>query len=223
MRKTLLGLTAAAVITGGLAGCNNNQGAGQNTDNGGMRNVGYFNNEGHGMDNEGPLTEMLNGNNAARENNRGNSNGNRMGNNPTAINNQNGRGDQNYHGHLNGTGNNNQGRDRELKEDISERVSRIRNVRNVDTVISGDTVLIGIDVNRRDDDNTREQVRRAVAPMTRGKDVRVVTDERQLGRMRNINNDIQNGQSENHINTDVQDLLREMGNTIRRPVENVVR
>lgn len=195
-------------------------------------------------DNDGPLTEMMDRN--TRNNrthntrygalNRKEGNQNREGN-IEEINdheryiigddgdkdNHHGTNDLNYHGHLNDEDNtakstgyyNNY--DGSLAERITERVEGIANVDDVRTVIMGDTILVAIDTNDRNDVNVPDKVRRAVEPLAKGRNINVVTDETTYSRVRNLDNDIRQGNRRETIEADMKDLFRNVDETLRRP------
>ncbi|MEC2076761.1 YhcN/YlaJ family sporulation lipoprotein [Metabacillus fastidiosus] len=125
MRKTASALAVIAVMTTGLVACNNadnNEGAMDTRNNNATRQVGYYTNDnndvtrGYDRDgNEGPVTDMFDGdrdNNYRRVNNDRNA---RMDNPMVPLGSRNNnvardvnysRNDVNYHGHLNNRGNN---------------------------------------------------------------------------------------------------------------------
>ncbi|AST92716.1 hypothetical protein BC6307_16180 [Sutcliffiella cohnii] len=122
--------------------------------------------------------------------------------------------DTNYHRHLNSTAsrgkpsyyNNYQG---ELTEQIAARASRVRGVRDVRAVVYGNDVLVAVDTeaNASETQVTRD-VRRAVDPLVRNSDVRVVTDEGTFNRVRNVDNDIRDGGPMERLNEDIRSLFQ---------------
>ncbi|MCA1031894.1 YhcN/YlaJ family sporulation lipoprotein [Bacillus timonensis] len=132
------------------------------------------------------------------------------------------RGDANYHGHID---NNNFGRARssayyrnfngELAEQITAKVANINNVDDVRAVIMGDSVVIAIDTNDKNDTDVTERVEDAVRPLVRGKDINVVTDEGTFSRVRNLDNEMRNGGTRETIDADFDDLFENIGNAFR--------
>ncbi|MGY3715390.1 YhcN/YlaJ family sporulation lipoprotein [Sutcliffiella cohnii] len=246
MKKTLLTLSSAAIMLGGLAGCGaGNQATGNpGTDNRmeNTRPIGYYTSENNPYatnvnnrtnrymdhsgnayelrDNDGPIIEMMdraiiNGDRNAQRNN---TLTNRTANNDRGLFNVNTRNDQyadtNYHRHLNSTAsrgkpsyyNNYQG---ELTEQIAARASRVRGVRDVRAVVYGNDVLVAVDTeaNASETQVTRD-VRRAVDPLVRNSDVRVVTDPGTFNRVRNVDNDIRDGGPMERLNEDIRSLFQ---------------
>jgi spore cortex protein len=146
--------------------------------------------------------------------------------NRTLTNNGHGYADTNYHGHINDTTdrarssayyNNYNG---ELTDRIVERVERIKNVEDAHAVTMGDNVLVAIDTNDDNDKNVINKVEKTVKSLANGKDVRVVTDEATYTRVRDINNDMRNGETtRDTIDNDLGDLFENIGQTMRRPFQ----
>jgi spore cortex protein len=198
-------------------------------------------------DNDGPLTEMMDRNTrnnrthntrygTLNRNDKKNGGSNREGtvfernNRERSIlgddgdkDNHHGNNDLNYHGHLNDEDNtarstgyyNNY--DGNLTERISNRAEGIANVEDARVVVMGDNILVAIDTNDRNDDNVRKEVQSAVQPLARGKNINVVTDEGTFSRVRNLDNDIRQGNRRETIDADMQDLFRNFGEILRRP------
>lgn len=105
--------------------------------------------------------------------------------------------DANYHGHMNerigttGTTTNPEFQD-QAKGTIKRRAAAVDNVRQVRSVVYGNSVIISVDLvdNARADETIRA-IRNTVKPYVGGRSIQVITDEGALGRDRNINNDIQ--------------------------------
>lgn len=105
--------------------------------------------------------------------------------------------DANYHGHMNqrmgktGTTTNPEFQDN-AKGTIKNKVAAIDNVRQVRSVVYGNSVIVSVDLvdNKRSDD-TKRAIQNAVKPYVGGRQVQVITDDGALGRDRNRNNDIQ--------------------------------
>lgn len=137
--------------------------------------------------------------------------------------NHHGSNDLNYHGHLNDGDNtarstgyyNNY--DGNLAERISNRAEGIDNVDEARAVVMGDNILVAIDTNDRNDDNVRKEVQSAVQPLAKGKNINVVTDEGTFSRVRNLDNDIRQGNRRETIDADMKDLFRNFGEILRRP------
>ncbi len=197
-------------------GCSTNNRSAVNERNDIARPIGYYSNENHqnnttGLfaDNDGPVTELLDHNLGAenditdrqkRESLRTkDENGNPP--NPTkplAANdqflkkdNRFSTGDVNYHDHLNqninNTGFSTDHRTlAKISDQIRAKVSGVKNVRDVRSVVYGSSVLIAVDLKDRSKaDSTKKAIGRAVKPYLHGRSATVITDEGTFSRDRN--------------------------------------
>jgi spore cortex protein len=110
--------------------------------------------------------------------------------------------DANYHGHLNqrigttGTATNPENQDN-VTGQIKRQVATVDNVRQVRSVLYGNSVVISVDlVNNQREKETKSAIQKAVKPFVGGRSVQVINDDGILGRDRNgpdnnRNNDIQ--------------------------------
>jgi len=231
--KKATALTAIALLTTGLTACNGDQGALENNNNNQAQPMGYYTNEGNGADNEGPVTEMMDGMNG--ENNRNyfqrvnNRYDNRNMSNPTVPlgNNDNGlvrdnrysHGDANYHHHLNEVGYYNRG-DGEIAQKVKNSVEKMDNVEDARVIVTDDNVLVAIDTNDRNDKDMKQKVTKELQKMSEGRNIQVYTDDGTFTRIRNIDNDIQNAVDRDVIDTDVNELLNDLGDAVQRPFNN---
>lgn len=136
------------------------------------------------------------------------------------------RGDANYHGHVN---DNNDRRnstgytnnyDGDLVRRITDRAEQVKNVDDVRAVVMGNNIIVAVDTDDKNDKNVKDEVRNVVQTLAKGKNINVVTDEATFSRVRNLDNDIREGNSRDTINTDMNDLFENIGDTIRRPFTN---
>lgn len=238
MKKTIAVLSSALLL-GGLAACNNddNEALNERYDYN-AREIGYYSNEnnrdgnrngtaGYGgdeavRDNDGPITELLDGND-----HNGNNNGTRN----TTNNRNNGpdngfsRADYNYSGQrddLNERADSSYYNQYEgdLAERISRKVAKVDQVDDARTVIYNDDILIAVDTNDRNDKNVEKQVKQAVGDLARGKDVRVVTDENTFNRVEQIDNDLRNGNAMDEIQSDIKGIFNDLGDAVQRPFQD---
>ncbi|MDM5330870.1 YhcN/YlaJ family sporulation lipoprotein [Neobacillus sp. CF12] len=105
--------------------------------------------------------------------------------------------DANYHGHLNqrlgntGTTTKPETQDR-LTERIKSKVAGIENVREVRSVLYGNSIMVSVKYhNNKRAEETKRAIQNAVKPLAGGKSVQVITDDGALGREGNRNNDSQ--------------------------------
>lgn len=272
LNKKVTAIASIALLSTSLAACNANNGAmdegnNANRGNGNAQPIGYYTDENTTRDNEGPVTELLDGRNnaanqqgnrnaATRDNqgttgnnqptkvNQGNqgrtpngTQGNNLGNNSmrqvnNANNGQNNQttqqgnqnnasgnnryADMNYHGHLNTEGY--YGREeRELSERVRKTVEKMKNVEDAHVVVTDNNILVAVDTNDKNDKAMRESITKELSNVASGRNVQVVTDEGTVSRVRNINNNINNGGERGTIDTDINNLMNDLGDAIRRP------
>ncbi|UAL51168.1 MULTISPECIES: YhcN/YlaJ family sporulation lipoprotein [Metabacillus] len=239
MRHKVTAIAAIAIAATGLAGCNNNEGALDTRYDDSTRPIGYYsdehrndNNDVDNVDNDGPLTEMMEGdmndNYFTKVNNRDDAFHNGRMDNPTApLSNEDGtlekdnrfsRTDENYHGQVKQV-NYYSDKEEAIAKNVSEKASDVKEVDDVRTVVNGDQVLVAIDTDDKNDKNVKDAVLNAVRPAAKGKEVQVVTDEGTFSRVRTINDNIENGQPKKTIDTDIRDLFDDMGNVMREPFQ----
>lgn len=180
MRKsTIFSVSAAAFLSLGLAGCNNDEGANNYNDN--AMPLGYYSNEDINDDNrytgDGPVTEILD-----RNSNR-------------QILNQNFRNEKSqdpkqnnvsYQGNLkefngNKKSLNNGAVDGQFLRKIAKRAATVKGVNDAEAFVRGDTIIISIETNARNR-QTVSNVEDAIRPIANGKKIKVVTNN-----MRNVN------------------------------------
>jgi spore cortex protein len=217
-KKTSL-LAVAVLATGVLTACNgDNDNNMLGNDNNDSRPIGYYsndrdmelNNNNGGLDQgEGPLTEMM-----ENDNNRNGQNNRLLINNDTNNRNNNNR---------NNTNNNNakyaEGYDGKLAERIERQVEGINNVDEARVIVTDDRVLVGIDTNDRNDKNTENQVRNAVKKLTK-KQVSIADDENAFDQMGDITDDLQNGKAFDEVQSDVNNIVNDLGDAVQRPFQN---
>lgn len=231
--KKVTTFTAIALLTTGLTACNGDEGALDNNNNNQTQPMGYYTNEDNGVDNEGPVTEMMDGMNGGNRNNYfqrvNNRYDNRNMSNPTVPlgdrdnglvrDNRYSHGDANYHRHLNEVGYYNRG-DGEVAQKVKNQVEKMDNVDDARVLVTDNNVLVAVDTNDRNDKEMKENITQKVRNMADGRNIQVLTDEGAFTRIRNIDNDIQNGVDRDVIDTDVNELLDDLGDAVQRPFNN---
>jgi spore cortex protein len=226
--KKASAFTAIALLTTGLTACNTNEGAIDSRYNDNAQPIGYYSNENTDVDNEGPVTEMMDGmnqeDNYFRQVNNRNNNGNMS--NPTVPlgdrdnglirDNRFSRNDANYHGHLKEVGNNDRD-DKEMAQKIRNKVEKMNNVENARVLVTEENILVAVDTNDRNDAKLKEKITNSLRKMADGRNVQVATDEGTFTRVRNIDNDIQNGVERRTIDADINNLMEDLGDAVQRP------
>ncbi|MEH7236167.1 YhcN/YlaJ family sporulation lipoprotein [Bacillus sp. JJ1562] len=108
-----------------------------------------------------------------------------------------------------------------LVRKIAERAATVKNVEDARVIVTNDNVLVAVDTNDNNNrNNVQNAVEKAVAPLAGNRNVNVVTDEGTFTRVRDIDNDIRNGNRRETIDADIKDLFNNMGNTIKAPFRN---
>ncbi|WP_349408010.1 YhcN/YlaJ family sporulation lipoprotein [Pseudalkalibacillus sp. SCS-8] len=107
----------------------------------------------------------------------------------------------------------------DLARRISKKVNKMDDVDDARVVVSGDTVLIGVDTNDRNDRNVRSEVKNAVQKMT-DKNVRVTTDEDMFTRIRDVDNDLRDGNGFEEARSDIEAIMDDLGDALQRPFQN---
>jgi spore cortex protein len=120
--------------------------------------------------------------------------------------------DRNYHGHLNSmesktTPSYYRKYDGRLAETISRRAAAVRGVNDARTLVYRDHVLVAISTNSKYADHVKRLVAQAVAPHTKGKHVRVVSNPSMYNRVRTIDNDIRRGRPMEEIERDLKTIF----------------
>lgn len=199
MNKIVSILLTAALIIGGLAGCGTNDEAqlDNTTLNNKTRQIGFYSNEKR-WDNNNAFTNVndrgFNDQRMFDQMDAGNV-GRNIGDQAGAYSKgtRYGYNDLNYHGQLNTTLNGqpttsyHNGHENVIAQKISDRIEHLPNVKDVSTIINGDTIVVAIDTNNNNDSAVEGEVRRIVKGMANGWNVQVVTNKGILERIGNKN------------------------------------
>ncbi len=107
----------------------------------------------------------------------------------------------------------------DLARKIARKVENMRDVEDARVVVTGDSVLIGIDTNDRNDRDVEPKVRNAVQKMT-DKNVRITTDEDMFTRIRDVDNDLRDGNGFAEVQSDINAIMDDIGDALQRPFQN---
>lgn len=231
MRKVYKIISVAALLTIGLAGCGStDQGAMGSNQSDGALSMGYYSNENHGNggnvrineENDGPLVEIMDHTFGTEGNQiRQDTDGNVIRKNDQNIfNRQPGfrTSDVNYHGHLD---QNNDGArssyytayDGNLSKTIANAASKVKNVKDVRSVVKGNKVIVAtILENNSDEQTTKRAIAKAVKRHLNGKSLTIVTDEATFSRIRTIDNSLRDGVPKDQVQQDINNMLRSVEN-----------
>jgi spore cortex protein len=234
------GIMAVGVLclAGGLAACGSYEGELDARYDDNARPIGYYTNENNREnngnayimnDNDGPVTEFLDRGALDRRTdvNR------REITNPTVPYAERDRtfferdnrfkyNDINYHGHLNSMNAKTRSSyynryNGELAEKIAMCAADVENVADARALVYRDSVLVAIDTNSNDIRRLENKVKQAVAPYTKNKKVRVVSNPSMYQRVRVIDNNLRYGQPLEEMERDLQTIFNN-GEIIERPL-----
>jgi spore cortex protein len=225
-------------LAGGLAACGSYEGALDARYNDNARPIGYDTNENNREnngnafimnDNDGPVTEFLD---RGAVNRRTDVNRREM-TNPTVPyaesdrtfferDNHFKRTDINYHGHLNNMNAKTRSSyynryNGELAEKIALRAAKVEDIADARALVYRDSVLVAVDTSSRDTQNLENKVKQAIAPYTKNKKVRIVSNPSMYQRVRVIDNNLRYGRPFDEMERDLQTIFNN-GEIIERPL-----
>lgn len=228
--KKASAFTAIAILTSGLAACNADKSALDTRYNDNTQPMGYYSNENTNVDNEGPVTEIMDGMNNDNNDNyfrRVNERyQNRNMSNQTVPYDERDNGmlkdnrfsqrDVNYHGHLKNVGYY-QREDGKTAQQVSNAVEKINNVEDARVLVTENNLIIAVDTKDTNDNTVKDKITKQVQKMAYGRNIQVITDKDTFTRIRNIDNDIRNGVDRKTIDSNINNLMNDIGNAIKRP------
>jgi spore cortex protein len=212
MKKSIFTTLSASLVLAGLVGCQTNDEALDDRYDNSTRPIGYFSNDdrnmhndynnGRGMD-QGPLTDMFDLNDNREEH----FINTRLNNDSRGMNGPNGNVDRRN------------SRNGDLARRIDALVERINDVEDANTVVYGDTILVAVDTNDRNDNDVEQRVEDAVRRLAAGKTVRVVTDENMFNRIGTVNDGLRNGGTIDDFQSDLREIMNDIGDAMKRPFD----
>ncbi|MGD7007781.1 YhcN/YlaJ family sporulation lipoprotein [Metabacillus sp. 84] len=207
IKKTIQFGSLALLTAGVLGGCGNNDDNAMNY-NDNMQPIGMYSNEHDGRgrdhaDNEGPITEMMDGDRNDRPDRGINERG--MNNQTVPI--------ADNHGDGNGYYSDNE---QKIADKVSKKIAGMPNVDDVRTIVTEDNVVVGVDTSDVNDKNAKNAIIKETKKMAEGKNVDVFTDEGSFDRLVQIDNDIKGGTDRKSIDADIQEFMKNTGKTIER-------
>lgn len=226
LKSKIYALPLATVLTIGLTGCGNNDGAAGDRETDEVIPIGYYSNENHGNnggnvrineENDGPLTEFMDhtfGTEGNQNKENGNETGTRNTNAPRAQ--KFSRNDINYHGHLNDINGGARSSyftayDGNLMKTISSKAASIENVNDARAVIHENKVILAAvlkDYHREKE--TVNKIRSAVEPSLDGKSLKILTKESDYSRIKSIDNTLRDGGPKDQVEKDIKNLFQTM-------------
>ncbi|MBS2969855.1 YhcN/YlaJ family sporulation lipoprotein [Metabacillus sp. KIGAM252] len=206
IRKTIQ-YGSLALLAGLLTACGNGKdNAMDYNDN--TQPIGMYSNEHDGKnkdhaDNDGPITEMMDGDRNDRPTRvSNNSNMDNQGV-PIADN------DRNENGYYSD-------RDQNLAEKVSDKISKMKNVDDARTVVTEDNVIVAVDTNDKNNKNVKNAIIKETEKLANGRNVDVFTDEGSFNRVKQIDTNIKNNKPRETIDADIKDFMKNTGKTIQR-------
>lgn len=207
-KKAIFTLASGVLLAVGLSGCNNNAGTNQYNDN--LNPVGYYSNEKinddrTGLDNDGPVTEIM-------DRNAGKNNINQtvpLVNEDQHFNNRNVDNSSYYNSY-----------DGKLAKKIENRAEKVKNVNDATVAIRDNDVLIALAADETNQKSMSEQVKKAVQPLAKGKTVHVVTDKGTFSRVEDFNDNLRNNVGPiDRFETDLNDIFDTIGDNVDNPLK----
>ncbi|MBY6035335.1 YhcN/YlaJ family sporulation lipoprotein [Fictibacillus nanhaiensis] len=114
-----------------------------------------------------------------------------------------------------------------LAERIAEKVNNIRGVDDAHVILEDNNVIVGIDTDGKKKEELTDKIRETTAKMVPDREVKVVSDQRMVDRIQNVDNDLRDGRAYTEVETDVRGIMNDivdagsdLGNAIKRPFEN---
>ncbi|MGC4375835.1 YhcN/YlaJ family sporulation lipoprotein [Fictibacillus sp. Mic-4] len=196
------GLTVLT-LAAGLAGCNTKKNALNTRYNNDVRPIGYYTNE---PDNrydltKGPITDMADNDRYDVTRRPGTTiTDNRM--NVTSY-------DRNYNG--------------ALAKRITDKVTAMKDVNDAHVIITDNTVIVGYTPKHIRNRTLDDKVHDAVKRMVPNRDVDVVSDKAVVNRIKNVDKRLRQGRPYNEVSSDVNAILNDITNAVKRPFQNNVR
>ncbi|MFC0188035.1 YhcN/YlaJ family sporulation lipoprotein [Fictibacillus aquaticus] len=115
----------------------------------------------------------------------------------------------------------------DLAQRIQKKVNDMNNVDDAHVILDDNNVIVGIDTSEKNKGAMDRKVEREIKPLAAGRDVKVTTDDSIVGRIENVDMDLQNGKAYNEVQSDVKAIMTDignagtdLGNAIKRPFEN---
>jgi spore cortex protein len=114
-----------------------------------------------------------------------------------------------------------------LAERIAKKVNAIRGVDDAHVILEDNNVIVGVDTRENKKEELTKKVRETTAKMAPDRDVKVVSDQKMVNRIENVDDDLRDGRAYTDVETDVRGIMDDivdagnnLGNAIKRPFEN---
>lgn len=117
--------------------------------------------------------------------------------------------------------------DGKLAERIANKVNDIRGVDDAHVILEDNNVIVGVDTDESKKEELTKKVRETTANLAPNRDVKVVSDQKMVNRIENVDNDLRDGRAYTEVESDVRGISKDivnagsdLGNAIKRPFEN---
>ncbi|KZE67419.1 hypothetical protein AWM68_19445 [Fictibacillus phosphorivorans] len=117
--------------------------------------------------------------------------------------------------------------DGKLAERIANKVNDIRGVDDAHVILEDNNVIVGVDTDENKKEELTKKVRETTADLAPNRDVKVVSDQKMVNRIENVDNDLRDGRAYTEVESDVRGISKDivnagsdLGNAIKRPFEN---
>lgn len=198
MKKTIIAIGAALSMSGILAGCGAGNAA---TDHIHMRDVGYYKNNSLNYK-DARLQDVRNPRHADQ------------------FNQSVGRDNNNVPPYTEPLSFNNA--DNALARKIAARVDQIKGVKSSQAIVTRQQVIVGANVTNKAADTPKlhRQIKSAVKPYAAGRNIRITTDRRFVGRITKISGQLNAGKTWNEVQSDVKGISNDLAKAAKRPFQN---
>ncbi len=117
--------------------------------------------------------------------------------------------------------------DGKLAERIANKVNDIRGVDDAHVILEDNNVIVGVDTDENKKEELTKKVRETTAKLAPNRDVKVVSDQKMVNRIENVDNNLRDGRAYTEVESDVRGISNDivnagsdLGNAIKRPFEN---
>lgn len=114
-----------------------------------------------------------------------------------------------------------------LAERIANKVNDIRGIDDAHVILEDNNVIVGVDTKENKREELTKKVRETTAKMAPDRDVKVVSNQKTVDRIEDVDNDLRDGRAYTEVETDVRGIMNDivdagsnLGNAIKRPFEN---
>lgn len=108
--------------------------------------------------------------------------------------------------------------DSQTAQHVANRVQRINGVEDCRVIVDDNHIVVGVETNQNTN-QVQQQVEQAVQKMAENKQVRVVTDEDRVNRIRTMDDRLRTGTAFDEVAATFTDMVNDLGRAVQRPFE----